>query len=66
MPGKQIKLYMPHGVPQITRGEAGDEMHHTAERDGSFYVNEVEVEDFLAMGCSLEPQGPPEVVNHVE
>lgn len=74
MPGKQVTLYASAsmmmgsrpGQPIITRGEAHDEQHYFAGSDGSLLVHEVDVEDFLAMGCTREPQEPPKVVNHVE
>lgn len=66
MIGTTTKLYMPVSVPQITRGEAGEEEHYFAERDGSITVRTSDVDDFLAMGCTTEPQSAPVVVNHVD
>jgi hypothetical protein len=63
---RKVKLYAPVSVPQITRGEKHAERHYVADPDGAIRVPSNEVSDFLAMGCTREPQGAPEVVNHVE
>jgi hypothetical protein len=63
---RKVRLYAPVSVPQITRGERHEERHYVADVDGAIMVPSIEVQDFLAMGCTREPQGPPKVVNHVE
>jgi hypothetical protein len=63
---RRVRLYAPVSVPQITRGEKHEEKHYRAEADGAIMVPSTEVADFLAMGCSREPQEAPKVVNHVE
>lgn len=70
---KTVKLYASDSMlsgsrpdtPVITRGEARNEKHYFAERDGSIRVPASEVDEFLAMGCARTPQGPVAVVNHV-
>jgi hypothetical protein len=64
--GRKVRLYAPIAVPQITRGEKHEERHYVVDADGAIMVPSTEVSDFLAMGCTREPQGPPKVVNHVE
>lgn len=74
MPGRYIKVYASQSMlmgagmnhPVITRGDEPDVEHYFADRDGSITIHEVDLDDFLAMGCTQEPQGPVKVVNHVE
>lgn len=46
------RLYTPLGVPAIDRGGV---LYRSAE-DGSIYVPDAEVEEFIAMGCTREPR----------
>jgi hypothetical protein len=66
MPEKKVQLYLPHGVPQITRGEREDEVHYIGDRDGRVIVPVSEVNEFIQMGCAHEPQAPVPPVNHIE
>lgn len=68
---KTVKLHTSHSMrlaslsnqPVVTRGEAGNERHYYANHDGSIEVPAAEVEDFIAMGCSREPQEPVQISN---